>query len=336
MEAYLKRYFWVLHVVLIIAIGALAAAAVNNVVAGFLSPLSVSAPPAPSLDGVDKGDKQGVGSVAGVSNPAFDPPEKPEDEDKKPEEEAPEEEAPLELALEGEYPTSSLEVSLTGTLVAGDPSWSMAMLVDKGSKGSFSVKTGEMFMDSAKLVTVERERIIIENGGQLEQIEIEGEQGPERQGGAPVTKNRFSSAPKAAPPALNTSLNTAIKPAKGDDQLSDFRKGITKSGNNNFSIDRGVLKKALENPKMFQDGARVLPNYSSGRINGFKVSGLKSGSIFSDLGVQSGDVITQVNGKPLNSPNEALKLYQKLGSAGDISIQVERGGKPVDLKFNIK
>jgi general secretion pathway protein C len=339
METYLRRYFWVIQLVLVVAVAGLLAASVSNVISGLLGPLSVTAPPAVEVKkGGDQEERQR--SLAGVQNDAFKPPPKAEAEE--PAEEGPEE-APEEapLALEGEYPPSSLPVALSGTLVAGDSSWSTAMLVDNGTKSSFSVKTGETFLENVKLVTVERERIIIENAGQLEQIEMGVDPGKD---GAPTTGQRFNSSAKKPVPGLSTSLNAApaIKPAVsgvaagGGGGVDEYKKGITKTSDNSFTVDRSTLQKALDNPKALQDGARVLPNYSGGKIDGFRVSGLKPGSIFSELGVQSGDVIKSVNGKPLNGPNEALKLYQQLGSVGGVNITVERGGKPVDLSFQIK
>jgi hypothetical protein len=48
MEKLLKRYFWVVHVVLIIATAGLLALAVNNIIGGLLSPFAVMTPPPPA------------------------------------------------------------------------------------------------------------------------------------------------------------------------------------------------------------------------------------------------------------------------------------------------
>ena len=65
---------------------------------------------------------------------------------------------------------------------------------------------------------------------------------------------------------------------------------------------------------------------------------MKPGSIYYDLGIRPGDVITSVNGKPLTSPNVALDFYSKFnsGQLSNIKLGVERGGKSQTLDFGLK
>lgn len=339
MEQILKRYFWVVQGGVVVVVAALGALAVNNVFAGLMSPWAVQEPGAPSAPASSKGEgSQGGRSLASVTNDAFKPPAKPEDPkaDEPKEEEVPPE---PEVQPEGEYPRSDLPLTLVGTLVAGNPQWSMAMLQDKSTKVGVTVRTSENVQDGAKLVTVERERIILERNGRLEQIEIDGEGGeaaPGAPGVNPGVKPPFtpSGATGLTPPKPATSAS--LLGGGAGDKLADFRKGITKLNENAYKVDRSTLQKALDDPSKLRDGAQVLPNYDKGKISGFKVAGLKPNSIFSDLGILSGDIITKVNGRPLNSPNEALKLYQNLSSTGNVTIEVERNGQRVERQYNIQ
>ena len=43
--------------------------------------------------------------------------------------------------------------------------------------------------------------------------------------------------------------------------------------------------------------------------------------------LKSGDVVKSVNGKPVDSPEAAMKMYEELKKSGKTSIIVERDGK---------
>ena len=70
----------------------------------------------------------------------------------------------------------------------------------------------------------------------------------------------------------------------------------------------------------------MVPNWvnQNGRraIDGFRFASIKKGSVYENLGFKVGDVITEVEGEEVNSPEKALELYNKFQTNSQIQIVV--------------
>ena len=82
--------------------------------------------------------------------------------------------------------------------------------------------------------------------------------------------------------------------------------------------------------------ARVIPHYRGGKPQGFKIVGVRPGSLYSHIGLRSGDVIKGVNDEAITSPNKALELYEKLKSEDAVSVDIERRGRKITNEYSIK
>lgn len=71
-------------------------------------------------------------------------------------------------------------------------------------------------------------------------------------------------------------------------------------------------------------------------ITGFEVQYVRLKSIFGNLGLQTGDIITKVNGDAITSYAQAFKIYNDIGSYDYLEITVMRNGKEKDLGYEIK
>ncbi len=81
--------------------------------------------------------------------------------------------------------------------------------------------------------------------------------------------------------------------------------------------------------------ARIVPNFRDGVYQGFKLVGIRPGSLYRALGIRSGDVIMTVNGAAISSPNEALTLFETLREAQRIEFGVERRGREITVVYQI-
>jgi len=82
--------------------------------------------------------------------------------------------------------------------------------------------------------------------------------------------------------------------------------------------------------------ARVVPNYKGGKYEGFKLIGVRPNSLYRAIGIRSGDVVKSVNGAELNSPNKAITLFEELKNQAKITVDVERGGRAMQLLYQVK
>jgi general secretion pathway protein C len=87
---------------------------------------------------------------------------------------------------------------------------------------------------------------------------------------------------------------------------------------------------------MESQAPRILPNYVNGQPTGFRLQGIRSGSIFSAIGIRNGDVIVGVNGTDINSPQRAMELYQAMLQQDQVEMQILRRGREHTLNYTIK
>ena len=82
--------------------------------------------------------------------------------------------------------------------------------------------------------------------------------------------------------------------------------------------------------------ARVIPNYRKGKYEGFKLVGVRPGSLYRAIGIRSGDIVRSINGEAINSPNKAMELFNKLKNSSSLNLEVERRGKIEQFNYAIR
>ena len=116
----------------------------------------------------------------------------------------------------------------------------------------------------------------------------------------------------------------------------DYSKGVKKISEFEFNIDRQMLDEQLTDLTQLGMQARVIPNYRGGKYEGFKLVGVKPGSLYRAIGIRSGDVIKAINGESINSPNKAMELFHQLKTSGEVSLEIERRRKTQTFKYSIQ
>jgi general secretion pathway protein C len=92
----------------------------------------------------------------------------------------------------------------------------------------------------------------------------------------------------------------------------------------------------MENINDLMTQVRVRPYFRRGKPEGLIVSQIQPDSVFSDLGLKNGDILVNVNGKRISSPEEALQLYNGLKSGSEVSIEITRRGRKKMFTYQIK
>ncbi|MEM7158307.1 MAG: hypothetical protein AAF799_36040 [Myxococcota bacterium] len=101
------------------------------------------------------------------------------------------------------------------------------------------------------------------------------------------------------------------------------------------SIDRALLDELLANPARLSKQARVVPRMRDGESDGFKLYGIRPGSLPKQLGLKNGDTVRMVNGRALLSIDDAMDAYMKLRKSKKLEFEIERKGKVFDLVIDI-
>ena len=344
MEKFFKKYFWTVHIVIVLVIAYILAMGVNYIVVAQMASLLSQGPypeektmmnPAALAD-ENEWDPLQHRSVFDSSTVAMKDDQPVELEE--PVEDPEETEDPSEEAVE-----SDLNASLLGTMVATDPNWSMAILSDQTSNRSIIVRPNYMVLEDARVIAIERHRIVVfrEETGKLEFLALESNASSKnsRRGKRPSKTNkkndRNSKNAKDDKNKSGKSKNKGKSKVATQQEIRELRKGVKKTGEYDYQIDRAMLESHIEDPVRFKGQARIIANYKNSMPNGFKIVGVHPGSLYSLVGIRSGDVIQSVNGQKIDSPQVAADMFNQLIQEKQISIGVERRGRPKSLNYSI-
>jgi general secretion pathway protein C len=101
-------------------------------------------------------------------------------------------------------------------------------------------------------------------------------------------------------------------------------------------IQRSRIDDAIQNVNQLMRHVRIRPHFTNGQPDGLKLTGVRPGSIFTDIGFRNGDIITGVNGKPIESVDDALKFYSSLKSADNVDLQIRRRGADQTIQYRVE
>jgi general secretion pathway protein C len=78
--------------------------------------------------------------------------------------------------------------------------------------------------------------------------------------------------------------------------------------------------------------------FSGGKLSGYRIfpGGRTNVAAFTQLGLRPGDLVTAVNGTPLDDPNRANDILQTLSSVGSANVTVLRNGQSQDINLNLE
>ena len=72
-----------------------------------------------------------------------------------------------------------------------------------------------------------------------------------------------------------------------------------------------------------------------GKITGFKVTRIKTGSPFATLGLRQGDIIIKANNKPMTSYKDALEIYKNIDKLEALQLIVLRNNQETEIVYEI-
>jgi general secretion pathway protein C len=82
--------------------------------------------------------------------------------------------------------------------------------------------------------------------------------------------------------------------------------------------------------------ARIVPEQKDGKTVGIRLFGIRPDTLLGSLGLQNGDRLEQINGYDIANPEKALEAFAHLRTASELTVGLERRGKPASLAIHIK
>jgi general secretion pathway protein C len=78
----------------------------------------------------------------------------------------------------------------------------------------------------------------------------------------------------------------------------------------------------VRNPATLFAQARILPKYENGQMVGVQLNAIKPGSMFEQIGIKNGDVIKELNGIKIDSPEQSAKILLEFVDAKSFEVVV--------------
>ena len=129
--------------------------------------------------------------------------------------------------------------------------------------------------------------------------------------------------PKGKDAGIKISVNSTTEPA------------TTLSGTHAGGKLSQLRKQILKNPQQLGKMVQAKPVTERGRFLGYRLSLRGNTNLAKELGLQSGDVVTSVNGIALDRPEKGLNALQNLVNAPDVTLTLLRNGTEVTLHHSL-
>ena len=188
-------------------------------------------------------------------------------------------------------PETTLNLRLAGVVVREVNEESDAMIAN-GNQPDKRYRVGEPIEggSGARLHHVYEDRVILNRSGRLETLRL-----PDEDDAGASVRRAAAARPVTQAPTLNTAPLREV-----------------------------ISQNATEITRVM----RFAPHVEGGQIVGFRVTPGPEAEVFSGLGLEPGDVVTDINGIQLDDPSRGLQAFEALGESTMANVTILRNGNP--------
>ena len=210
----------------------------------------------------------------------------------------------VEQPVQQDAPETRLNLTLHGVLAYDPPENALAIISSGGASGNiFAI--GDSIVGNTTLRAVHADRVIIRRSGKDETLRL-----PEK-----VAQ-------------LNI-VNTAAQPAQTSNQNVGAVGALPGSA-------KELREQLIKQPSMMADLVAMRPYKRNGALIGFRIQPKRDPALLQSFGIQAGDVITSVNGIPLNSNRAGITALGQLRTATNVDLIVLRGGVETPVSVSLQ
>lgn len=219
------------------------------------------------------------------------------------------------IVVDEDLEETKLPLTLLGTFASPDPEIARAAIDDKEARTHLVLKVGDEIQNGrAKLIRIERRRIVLSENGTLRELTFTDS--------LPEETSRVSAAPTRRPArktvAARRRSRRRAEPATGTEPAPE------------------EVEQALRSPADIFSEARILPKWENGQMVGVQVSSIKPGSLFEEIGIADGEVITELNGIAIDSPEASAQVMLELTESTVFDLKVQGADGPRDLNVTVE
>jgi len=212
---------------------------------------------------------------------------------------------------------------LVGTIDSSNPSARRAILWATGMKDPKAFREMEEVEPGAFLSSIERDKAWLTRGSEREMLELLPVGSKARTSVPPAAAAR--SAPPGAPQAAGAAPSQAV---------AEIR--VERLADNRFSIDEAGVAALTTNINQYMTAVRLVPFFEGNKSAGYRIAAIRPGTTFEQLGFQGGDVLQQVNGLDVSTPEKLYTIFQNLKDEKKVSVNILRQGQKNTLTYEIR
>lgn len=208
--------------------------------------------------------------------------------------------------------------TLTHTVVLQDSVKSIAAVSIRGQKAPLTLREGDKIDGKSRIDHINYQKLILKNleSGECEYIAATGD--------------KKKSRPKTAPYKI-------LPPSQGKKLLEnkDVNDNIKNEGNK-YSIKKEERTKLLSNlDELLTQALAIQIKNPDGSLS-FKLTEIVPGSFYTKIGIQNGDIIKSINGKPITNMNQVMGLFGKISEIDQFQLGVLRNGSLMNKEYNFE
>lgn len=221
----------------------------------------------------------------------------------------------------GDGAATTLSLILRGTVAEADPKAGFAVVSDVGGVER-AFRVGEEVAPGARLAGVYPDRIVINRGGAEETLKL-----PRDRNLAPaeIVRPTPATASSRAPGVRDDrTAQAAPAPASGAVQVkapSDWQQTVAH---------------LRQNPDELMRRVQIVPVLDGGKLTGVRLADGADSTLIGRIGLRPGDVVTSVNGMPVDSLARGQQILAGLAGASSARVTVLRDGKPTDVTIGLQ
>lgn len=205
---------------------------------------------------------------------------------------------------------TEMKLRLWGT-VTGDQDRAYAVIEEEKKREQNLFREGDT-LQGATVKQILREKIILTVNGKDEVLSME----------KPLETD-------------NPRLSRAM-PSAGGAPTPFAKPPASASESQRIALGRAEIEDAVNNVNTLMRQARIRPHFKDGKPDGLTLSRIQRDSIFTKLGLRTGDVIVGVDGENIESVDDALKFYNSLKSSPNVQLQIRRRGQIHNIDYAIE
>ena len=218
-----------------------------------------------------------------------------------------------------------LELLLLGVMVSPDSSAARAIIAHRNQQDLFAVGDELPGGVQVQLEQVLPGRVIINNAGRYESLWLYEDTVRQSQ-----PQHRLAARSSMPAPARIESTGALQPAAKPEAVTADARSKGTAAVAKGDPLDLAVLLES-DRSKITADSLadiiQFTPVHANGRILGYRIAPGRAPELFKRFGLKKNDVITSVNGVPLDDPTRALKVYRQIQGSRAANFELMRDGE---------